>query len=79
MESENIVIDDGNGLVLASQEIMYTDFPIDEIVLYGCWENEIWVLMLPSKYWVSGFKSWIWELITWQLRFLIEITSDFPT
>lgn len=49
-EAANIVIDDGNGIVLASQEIMYTDFPLDEIKLYGCWENDVWVLMLPSEY-----------------------------
>ncbi len=49
-ESAEIVIDDGNGVVLANQEILYTDFPLDEIKLYGCWENEVWIMMLPSEY-----------------------------
>jgi hypothetical protein len=49
-ESAEIVIDDGNGYRLASQEILYTDFPLDEIRLYGCWENDVWVLMLPNEY-----------------------------
>jgi hypothetical protein len=49
-ESAEIVIDDGNGFRLASQEILYTDFPLDEIKLYGCWENDVWVVMLPSEY-----------------------------
>jgi hypothetical protein len=49
-ETANIVIDDGNGFRLASQEILYTDFPLDEIKLYGCWENDVWVLILPSEY-----------------------------
>jgi len=49
-ESANIVIDDNNGFRLASQEILYTDFPLDEIKLYGCWENDVWVVMLPSEY-----------------------------
>jgi hypothetical protein len=31
------VIDNGNGFWLASQEILYTDFPLDEFKFYGCW------------------------------------------
>ena len=45
-----VVIDDGNGVVLAEQEIPYTDFPLTEIKLYGCWSGEFWTLMLPSEY-----------------------------
>ena len=52
-ESAEIVIDDGNGFRLASQEILYTDFPLDEIKPYSCWENDVWVLMLPSEYWAD--------------------------
>jgi hypothetical protein len=49
-DSALVIIDDGNGVGLASQEIEYTDFPLNEIKLYGCWSEEYWVLMLPSEY-----------------------------
>lgn len=49
-DSARVVIDDGNGLVLAEQDIEYTDFPLQSIKLYGCWCDEYWVLMLPSEY-----------------------------
>ena len=45
-----VAIDDGNGNVLATQEIENSDFPLDEVALYGCWDGEHWVLMLPSEY-----------------------------
>ena len=45
-----VSIEDGNDNVLASQEIEYTDFPFPSITLYGCWDAEHWVLMLPSEY-----------------------------
>lgn len=45
-----VVIDDGNGNVLAEQEIPYTDFPLSEIMLFGCWSGREWVIMLPSEY-----------------------------
>lgn len=45
-----IVIDNGNDVGLASQEIEYTDFMLDEIKLYACWTEEFWVIMLPSEY-----------------------------
>ena len=44
------VIDDGNGRVLAKQDIKWTDFPLDSIMLYGCWTEDHWVVMLPSEY-----------------------------
>lgn len=47
-----LVCDDGNGNVLATQEIPYTDFPLSEITLY-VQENEYLgglVVMLPSEY-----------------------------
>jgi len=34
--STEIVIDDGNGILFTSQENLCTDFPLDEIKLYGC-------------------------------------------
>ncbi len=45
-----VEIDDGNGHVLARQDIEYTDFPLFSMTLYGCWSGEYWVLMLPSEY-----------------------------
>lgn len=45
-----VSIEDGNDNVLASQEIEYTDFPFPSIALYGCWDGDNWVLMLPSEY-----------------------------
>ena len=43
-------ITDGNELVLASEVIEYTDFLLDEIVLFACLDKECWVMMLPSEY-----------------------------
>ena len=45
-----VIIEDGNDNVLATQEIECTDFPILSITLYGCWDSQHWVLMLPSGY-----------------------------
>lgn len=45
-----VVIEDGNDNVLAQQFIEYTDFPFASITLYGCWNAEEWVIMLPSEY-----------------------------
>jgi hypothetical protein len=41
---------DGNGNVLATQNIAYTTFPLDAIALYACWDSERWILMLPTEY-----------------------------
>jgi len=46
----SIEIEDGNGRVLAKQEIEYTDFPLNSITLYGCWGGDFWVVMLTSEY-----------------------------
>ena len=48
--SAKVVIENGNSNVLATQEIEYTDFPLNQITLYACWDSEHWVLMLPSEY-----------------------------
>ena len=45
-----IVIDDGNGVELAKQKIEFTDFQLDNITLYACWESTYWVIMLASEY-----------------------------
>ncbi|MDP3620630.1 MAG: hypothetical protein Q8R65_01760 [Polynucleobacter sp.] len=49
-ESAVLTIDDGNGTILASQNIEYTDFPLPQIDLYGVWSEEFWVIMLTSEY-----------------------------
>ena len=45
-----MVYEDGNGKELARQAIPYTDLPLAHIDLYGCWDSEHWVIMLPSEY-----------------------------
>ena len=45
-----VVIEDGNDKVIAKQHIEYTDFPLANITLYGCWTEDNWVVMLPSEY-----------------------------
>jgi hypothetical protein len=46
----DLVLDNGNGHVLDTQHIEYTDFPLSSIQLYACWGGEFWVLMLTSEY-----------------------------
>ena len=45
-----MIYEDGNGKEHARQEIPYTDFPMNSITLYACWDQENWVIMLPSEY-----------------------------
>ena len=45
-----MIYEDGNGRELARQAIPYTDFALSEITLYACWDQEHWVIMLPSEY-----------------------------
>ena len=45
-----MIYEDGNGREHARQAIPYTDFPLSEITLYACWDQEHWVIMLPSEY-----------------------------
>jgi hypothetical protein len=45
-----MIYEDGNGREHARQEIPYTDFPLNSIMLYACWDQENWVIMLPSEY-----------------------------
>lgn len=50
-ESQAVLFfEDGNGSVLASQQIPFTDFPLPEQILYACWDGDHWMLMLPSEY-----------------------------
>ena len=43
-------LDDGNDNVLAEQFIEYTDFELDEIKLYACYNGNMWVIMLTREY-----------------------------
>ena len=43
-------IEDWNGKVLKKKKIEYTDFPLDQIVLYCCPQGDQFVLMLPSEW-----------------------------
>ena len=45
-----MIYEDGNGGEHARQAIPYTDFPLSEITLYACWDQEHWVIMLPGEY-----------------------------
>ena len=45
-----LIYEDGNGHEHARQAIPYTDFPLDAIQLYACWDTEHWVIMLPGEY-----------------------------
>jgi hypothetical protein len=48
--SADLALEDGNGRVLDTQHIQYTDFPLQSYQLYGCWGGDFWVLMLCSEY-----------------------------
>jgi hypothetical protein len=50
MDFFDMIYEDGNSREHARQEIPYTDFPLDSITLYACWDQEHWVIMLPSEY-----------------------------
>jgi len=43
-------IEDGNGGILGSERIEYTDFPLSDFTLFGCWNGDCWVIMLPEDY-----------------------------
>ncbi len=43
-------IEDGNGKLLSLEKIKYTNFPLYDFTLFGCWNGECWVIMLPEDY-----------------------------
>jgi hypothetical protein len=45
-----LIYEDGNGYEHARQAIPHTDFPLEQISLYACWDTEHWVIMLPGEY-----------------------------
>ncbi len=46
----DLVLDDGNDQVISRQRIDYTEFPLDEISIYCCYQQQDWILLLPSEY-----------------------------
>jgi hypothetical protein len=48
--SAELIIDDGNGNILATQKIPCTDFPLDSMCLYACLNGDKWIILLPSEY-----------------------------
>jgi hypothetical protein len=46
----DLMLDDGNGLVISSQHIDYTDFPVVCMKIYCVYQERSWLLMLPSEY-----------------------------
>jgi len=49
-DGANVIIDNGDEQVLATEQIPYTDFPLQEIMLFACWSGGYWVIMLTSEY-----------------------------
>ena len=45
-----VLIEDGNDGVLAKQDIEYTDFPLDSLVLYAVPQDNMWIILLPGEY-----------------------------
>lgn len=45
-----LTLDDGNGNVFVTQDMLYTDFPLDEITLYCEWNGVHWVILLPGEH-----------------------------
>ena len=50
LDQARLSIEDGNNRILATQQIPYTDFPLEEIMLFACWDQKHWVIMLPGEY-----------------------------
>ena len=45
-----LLLDDGNGVIFATQKIPFTDFPLPEVKTYAAWNGQGWTHMLPSEY-----------------------------
>jgi hypothetical protein len=46
----NVVFDDGNGRILVTQHIPFTDFPLEKIQLFIVRGERNLVVMLPGEY-----------------------------
>ena len=49
-DSFSFSLEDGNYNVISSQEIEYSDFPLDEYELFVQYSGDAWVIMLTSEY-----------------------------
>ena len=49
-DGAKLQIEDGDGKVLAQQEISFTDFPLESIRIWSQWDGNMWVHHLPSEY-----------------------------
>ncbi|WP_315729867.1 DUF6876 family protein [Bradyrhizobium sp. SZCCHNRI2010] len=45
-----LTCDDGNGNIVHSEKIDYTDFPLDEIAMWVQFDGENRTILLPSEY-----------------------------
>ena len=45
-----LTCEDGNYNIVASQTIVYSDFPLDSITLWCIQSGDLFVIMLPSEY-----------------------------
>jgi len=43
-------LEDGNDNAHATQTILYSDFPFDEMTLFVVRQDDLWIVMLPSEY-----------------------------
>lgn len=48
-DAAELTLDDGNGVIYATQRIGFTDFPLDEIKLYAEFNGQAWTHMLPNE------------------------------
>ena len=48
--SAKLSIEDGNGKVLAQQDIEFTDFPLESIDIWSQFDGNKWIHLLPSEY-----------------------------
>ena len=44
------LITDGNDRALVRQDIEFSDFPLDTVVLYVAPQDSLWVVLLPSEW-----------------------------
>ena len=49
-KSAVVTLENGNSRILYKQEVGRTDFPLDEITLYVCRQDQYKVIMLTSEY-----------------------------
>jgi hypothetical protein len=45
-----VTIENGNKKILFTQDIPFTDFPLEEMVIWGCIQDQHRIVLLPSEY-----------------------------